>query len=286
MTNPAYALFNLDPFQEMRRLQYDINHLFEGVRGEFPALNIWTGDDGALVTAELPGMTPADLEISVVGESVVLRGARHENEPQGQWLRRERPQGQFVRTLELPFRVNGDKVEVNSPAACSKSACPARRAKSRAKSPSKSTDRAYGAKFNQEVIAMKEIRERNPQPMQSAAQPVPAAPRRLVVPAADICETPDDIRLIADMPGVDEGAVDITLEKNVLILRGAVSWSAPAGHTLGWGEYESGDYERVFNLPDEIDRDNIEADMKDGVLRLRLPKAKFARTRKIAVKAA
>ena len=111
MTNPAYALFNLDPFQEMRRLQYDINHLFEGVRGEFPALNIWTGDDGALVTAELPGMTPADLEISVVGESVVLRGARHENEPQGQWLRRERPQGQFVRTLELPFRVDGDKVE-------------------------------------------------------------------------------------------------------------------------------------------------------------------------------
>ena len=136
---------------------------------------------------------------------------------------------------------------------------------------------------------MKDIREHksNPTPQQvAAAEPVTAAPRRLYVPAADICETADDILLIADMPGVDENAVDISIEKNVLTLRGPVSWSAPAGHKLDWGEYESGDFERVFTLTDEIDRDKIEASMKDGVLRLRLPKAKFARARKIAVKAA
>lgn len=111
MINSAYTLFNLDPFQDIRRLQYDINRLFEGVRGEFPAVNVWTGEDGAIVTAELPGIRPDDIEISVVGESVVLRGNRPGEEIAGDWLRRERPLGQFVRTLELPFRVEAGKVE-------------------------------------------------------------------------------------------------------------------------------------------------------------------------------
>lgn len=109
--------------------------------------------------------------------------------------------------------------------------------------------------------------------------------RRVFMPRADICETDDGIVVLADMPGVDEKTVDITLEKNVLTISGRVELEEPKKHNLVYAEYEIGDYQRVFTLSDEIDRDGITAVVKNGVLRLALPKAPQAKTRKIAVKA-
>ncbi len=106
------------------------------------------------------------------------------------------------------------------------------------------------------------------------------------VPRVDIYETDDAVHVIADMPGVDEKSVDITLEKNVLSIYGEVNPDKPANYSLAYAEYEMGDYERKFTLSDEIDRDKIEASVKDGVLRLVLPKAGPAKTRRIPVKAA
>jgi len=108
---------------------------------------------------------------------------------------------------------------------------------------------------------------------------------RAFVPRTDIYETKDSIMVVADMPGVNENSIDITLEKNVLSLHGYVEFSPPKDYNLVYAEYEVGDYERNFTLSDEIDRDNIEATVKDGVLRLHLPKAGPAKTRKIPVKA-
>jgi HSP20 family molecular chaperone IbpA len=88
------------------------------------------------------------------------------------------------------------------------------------------------------------------------------------------------------MPGVDENTVEIILEKNVLTLRGFIDVVAPANHKLVYAEYEAGDYERSFTLSDEIDRDKIEASLKNGVLNVWLAKAGPAKTRKISVKAA
>ncbi|HEY3320058.1 MAG TPA: Hsp20/alpha crystallin family protein [Planctomycetota bacterium] len=109
--------------------------------------------------------------------------------------------------------------------------------------------------------------------------------RRVFMPRADICEIDDGIVVLADMPGVDEKTVDITLEKNVLTISGRVEVEEPKNHNLVYAEYEVGDYQRVFTLSDEIDRDGITAVVKNGVLRLVLPKAPQAKTRKIAVKA-
>ncbi len=104
------------------------------------------------------------------------------------------------------------------------------------------------------------------------------------VPRADIYETPDSIVVVTDMPGVTAESLDVTLEKNILTINGYVSRMEMPGYGLTWAEYEVGDYQRRFTLSDEVDRDGIEAVMKDGVLRLYLPKAKAAQTRKIDVK--
>jgi HSP20 family protein len=108
--------------------------------------------------------------------------------------------------------------------------------------------------------------------------------RNVYTPAVDIMERKDDIVLLADMPGVDETSVDITLEKNVLTIYGKVAAEIPGGYTLYLSEYGTGDYQRVFTLTEEVDRDKIQATVKNGVLRLVLPKAEAVKTRKIAVK--
>lgn len=109
--------------------------------------------------------------------------------------------------------------------------------------------------------------------------------RLAFVPRADIYETDESITVLVDMPGVDETSVDITLENNVLSINGYVEPMQPEGHSLTYAEYRVGDFERAFTLSDEIDRDGIEAEVKDGVLRLHLPKNTEARIRKIAIKA-
>ncbi|MFZ5998453.1 MAG: Hsp20/alpha crystallin family protein [Nitrospirota bacterium] len=110
-------------------------------------------------------------------------------------------------------------------------------------------------------------------------------PRRVYTPAVDIIERKDDIVIFADMPGVDEQSVDITLEKNVLSIYGKADIELPRGLRLDASEYGIGDYQRTFTLSDEIDRDRIEATVKNGVLKLILPKAEAARAKKIKVKA-
>lgn len=108
--------------------------------------------------------------------------------------------------------------------------------------------------------------------------------RRTFVPRVDIYEAHDKVVLLADMPGVGESSVDITLEKNILAVRGQVEFSPPENYELAYAEYYVGDYERTFALSDEVDRARIEATMKNGVLRLVLPKDESAKTRKIAVR--
>jgi len=79
---------------------------------EFPAVNIWVDGDDALVTAEIPGVDPDTIELSVVGKSLILRGIRQPEEIKNgeTYHRQERWQGRFSKTVELPFAVESDKV--------------------------------------------------------------------------------------------------------------------------------------------------------------------------------
>lgn len=110
--------------------------------------------------------------------------------------------------------------------------------------------------------------------------------RQVYSPRADVVEMSDSIMIIADMPGATENDVDITLEQNVLTLTGKVHSPAREGYQMVYGEYSEGDYERSFALSEGVDREGIEATVSNGVLRLRLPKAKELAARKIPVRSA
>lgn len=105
------------------------------------------------------------------------------------------------------------------------------------------------------------------------------------VPRVDIYETDETLITVADMPGVDKDSVEITLEKSVLTINGYVEAAQPDNFNPAYTEYEMGDYQRSFTLSNEIDLEKIEAVVKDGVLRLHLPKIGPAQTRKIDIKA-
>ena len=105
-------------------------------------------------------------------------------------------------------------------------------------------------------------------------------------PSVDIRETKEELVVCADIPGVSDEKVDITVEKGVLTIRGSVPEEEKGGaHSVLLEEYESGDYERAFTLSNEVDQDNIRASVKNGVLEVHLPKAGPAKARKIEVSA-
>lgn len=109
---------------------------------------------------------------------------------------------------------------------------------------------------------------------------------RCFVPRTDIYEAGDEIILALDMPGINENAIEITLEKNILNVKGYAQIDDPTEYSLTFAEYETGDYERSFRVSDAVAKDQIEAAYKDGVLCMTLPKAEQAKVRKIAVKVA
>jgi HSP20 family molecular chaperone IbpA len=107
--------------------------------------------------------------------------------------------------------------------------------------------------------------------------------RPAFIPRSDIYELNSEIVVVADMPGVDADSVEITLERSTLTINGYIKPMELAGYAPAYAEYREGDYQRSFSLSNEIDQSKIEAEMKDGVLHLHLPKV-GPTTRKIAVR--
>lgn len=126
------------------------------------------------------------------------------------------------------------------------------------------------------------------QDTQDLAAPNGETKRRAVtfMPAVDIFERGETTVIVADMPGVAPDDVDVTLDRQVLTLRGKVKPHAPEGYSRLASEYRVGDYVRVFTLSDEIDQNKINAELKNGVLRLELPRSAETQPKKISVKAA
>jgi len=107
---------NWDPFAEMRQLQRQMNRLFERHYPgsvDFPPVNIWTNEDDVVLTAEIPGVNVDDLDISVQGNVLTLKGSQKEEQlnENETYHRRERATGNFQRSWRLPFNVDKDNID-------------------------------------------------------------------------------------------------------------------------------------------------------------------------------
>ena len=114
---PIYGGIPRDPFTELQRLHGEVNRLFERsprrwTRSEYPAMNVFTGENDVLVKAELPGYEAGDIDVSVVQNTLTVRGERSgEGEDGRNYHRRERVAGKFVRSMEMPFNVDSGAVQ-------------------------------------------------------------------------------------------------------------------------------------------------------------------------------
>ena len=107
-------------WQNMDRLQWEMNRLFDDYSPSrlrpapgYPALNVWTSQEGLNITAEVPGVSSDDIEISVVGDTLTLTGSRKPEELKegARYHRQERGYGSFTRSIQLPYLVDVNKVE-------------------------------------------------------------------------------------------------------------------------------------------------------------------------------
>jgi HSP20 family molecular chaperone IbpA len=115
----------------------------------------------------------------------------------------------------------------------------------------------------------------------SARREETRADERYINPPVDIFETKDGLTVVADLPGVDRGDLDVRVADGLLTLQARTTHVAPG--TPMAREYELLDFYRQFELPEAVDSDKIRAELKHGVLALHLPKKEKAKPRQIQV---
>ncbi|MEJ2427814.1 MAG: Hsp20/alpha crystallin family protein [Deltaproteobacteria bacterium] len=132
-------------------------------------------------------------------------------------------------------------------------------------------------------MADKELQVRKKQELQRESEHTRSG--LVFTPMVDIFESEGNITVLADMPGVASDDVTIDLQNNELKISGEVEDQGSEKERYLLREYNTGRFHRHFTLSDRIDQNKITASMKDGVLRLVLPKAEKAKPRRIEVKA-
>jgi HSP20 family molecular chaperone IbpA len=108
--------------------------------------------------------------------------------------------------------------------------------------------------------------------------------RPFVVPPVDVYEDEAGITLLADLPGVSRDRLGVRVDGESLVLEATASTAQPEGMQLVYGEAQVPSYRREFTLSRELDASRIEASLKDGVLRLAIPKLEEAKPRRIEVR--
>jgi HSP20 family molecular chaperone IbpA len=126
----------------------------------------------------------------------------------------------------------------------------------------------------------KEMKTQETQEMQARSET-----EAFLRPAVDIYEDTQGITLRADLPGVSRERLNIQVDGNTLTIEGQASIDMPEGMEALYADVRATRYQRSFTLSNELDTDKISAEMKDGVLTLKLPKRAELQPRKIQVSA-
>jgi HSP20 family protein len=108
-------------------------------------------------------------------------------------------------------------------------------------------------------------------------------PARYYVPSTDIYETEDALTVVMEIPGVEKKDVEVHLENDVLRVEGRIDFGKYEGLEPLYTEYNVGHFARAFTLSNQIDQQQIGAQLEDGVLKLTLRKAAEAKPRRIAI---
>lgn len=111
-------------------------------------------------------------------------------------------------------------------------------------------------------------------------------PENALLPPVDVIEDASGITLYADLPGVSKEKLSLQLEAGSLTIEGEVALETPEGMESGHAEVRLPRYRRVFTLSKELDSEKAAAEFKQGVLKLRIPKAEHVQPRKIEIKVA
>ncbi len=224
-----------------------------GRESGYPPVNIFATAAELFVQAEVPGIAVQDAEVAIHRGALTLNGERPGECPagEGRLRRRERRSGEFARVLRLPEPVDGDRASA-----------------------------AYRA-----GILTVRLPKREPAEAPPAARGGQEAQggEDAVLPAVDICEEPEEIVLVADMPGVSEGAVEVTADDETLAIAGRPEAFEPENAGEWLREFRPKTYRRSFAISPDIHAEGIRGKIVDGVLRLRLPKTGDARARRIPV---
>lgn len=129
----------------------------------------------------------------------------------------------------------------------------------------------------------KDKAERRVQVREGEPRPEGRPALRTIAPAVDIFEGEDSLVLVADLPGVSTGDVQLDVDKDVLTISARFSGEGVLRGEAVYSELEPCEYYRAFELGDDLDVARIGANMKNGVLELKLPKAERAKTKKIRI---
>jgi len=105
----------------------------------------------------------------------------------------------------------------------------------------------------------------------------------VLVPRVDIYEDDTGLTLLADLPGVPREGLSLNVDGDTLTLEGDIAPATPEGLTPLHAEIQVARYRRAFTLSRELDSNAIQAESRDGVLRLRIPKRESAQPRRIEV---
>ena len=121
-------------------------------------------------------------------------------------------------------------------------------------------------------------------PASTQPQPTQARDEVALMPPVDVIEDASGITLTADLPGVSRETLNLRVEADTLTIEGEMALKVPDDMQPSHAEVQIPRYRRVFTLSKELDPDQVTAELRDGVLKLRIPKAEHAQPRKVEIK--
>jgi len=120
---------------------------------------------------------------------------------------------------------------------------------------------------------------------EAASRELASRDQPYVVPPVDVFESESAITVLADLPGATRDRLGVRVDGDTLLIEASASTASPEGMELVYGEAQYPSYRRQFTLSHELNPEGIEASLKDGVLRLTIPRSEEAKPRRIEVRA-